>query len=160
MFLCFCADWIAILVQSLLEEVVLHIQLLLSCYIHGVNAQIWDTRMTEVRGTWSSSGCIIHNYISQNWYTPKYTEPWHGFIVHFKKKKTTTINKNKQSHIKDGVVILDISGYQWKHVKKKIPVTHKHMAYEEIRHQCWSLTCLLLKCPQRVQGGPVMKGFA
>lgn len=38
--LCLCSDRIAVLVEPLLEQVVFHIQLLLSSNIHGINAEI------------------------------------------------------------------------------------------------------------------------
>lgn len=61
MFLSFSADRLAILVQSLLEEVVLHIQLLLSCYIHSINAQIWNTlRIHDRKQRDLASGGIMH----------------------------------------------------------------------------------------------------
>lgn len=39
-FLCLLRDSLEVFVQSLLEEVVLHIQLLLAGHVHGVDAEI------------------------------------------------------------------------------------------------------------------------
>ena len=50
MFLSFCGDRFAILVQSLFEQVVFHIQLLLSCYVHGINTEVWMSKTTSVLG--------------------------------------------------------------------------------------------------------------
>lgn len=37
MFFSLCCDWLAVFVKSLFKQVVLHIQLLLSCDIHGID---------------------------------------------------------------------------------------------------------------------------
>jgi len=41
-------DRLAIFVESLFKQVMLNIQLLLPCYVHGINAQIYENKITNM----------------------------------------------------------------------------------------------------------------